>query len=178
MGLRYLLKDMLQSMHGFPLESLALLLQFQWCLLGTMPISSILNPLKSRRTLVTDFTMCRMRPCVGKRSSQVVLSTVQHALCFPLLFFLMQSEMIIYRAVWVCLFFFLYLHFYKKWMSFCFWLLRFHVNHTLLYLGISSASVRLTQEVCGRWVSLTSRYMTLLLFKVVLSLKYIWNNLK
>lgn len=29
MGLRYLLKDMLQSMHGFPLESLALLLQFQ-----------------------------------------------------------------------------------------------------------------------------------------------------
>lgn len=84
MGLRYLLKDMLQSMHGFPLESLAMLLQFQWCLLGAMPINSILNPLKSRRTLVTDFTMYRMRPCAGKCSSQVVLVTLQHASCFPL----------------------------------------------------------------------------------------------
>lgn len=87
MGRRYLLKDMLQSMHGFPLESLALLLQFQWCLLGTVPINSILNPLKSRRTLVTDFTMYRMRPCAGKCSSQVVLFTLQHASCFPLSFF-------------------------------------------------------------------------------------------
>lgn len=96
MGLRYLLKDMLQSMHGFPLESLALLLQFQWCLLGTVPISSILNQCKSRRTLVTDFTTWRMRPNVGKCSTQVVLGTVQPALCFPP-FFLMQSEIIIYR---------------------------------------------------------------------------------
>lgn len=87
MGRRYLLKDMLQSMHGFPLESLALLLQFQWCLSGTVPTNSILNPLKSRRTLATDFSTCRMRPCAGKQSSQVVLSTVQHAPCFPLLHF-------------------------------------------------------------------------------------------
>lgn len=87
MELRYLLKDMLQSMHGFPLESLVFLLQYQWCLLGRVPISSILNPLKSRRTLFTDFTMCRMRPCAGKHSSLIVFSTVQHALCFLLLFF-------------------------------------------------------------------------------------------
>lgn len=86
-GCRYLLKDILQSMHGFPLESLALLLQFQWCLLGTVPINSILNSLKSRRTLATDFCTCRMRPCAGKQSSQVVLGTVQHAPCFPLLHF-------------------------------------------------------------------------------------------
>lgn len=91
MGLRYLLKDMLQSMHGFPPETLALLLQFQWCLLGTVPISSVLIPLQSRRTLVTDFTTSRMRPCAGKCSSQVESSTAKHGPCLLLFFFFLNN---------------------------------------------------------------------------------------